>query len=295
MQKKGKKNLRSLLSPQIATVIAALIIIVAAVAVKGILYPSDKKEDGDKTAVSQDVTEKTKKHKHTKETETETEREIEPEPTTELSDDDKVVYLTFDDGPSSNTTRILDALDASGAKATFFVVHSYDGCEKQIKDIYDRGNKVGLHTYSHLYKIYQSEEAYFDDLKKISDLVYSATGYRSDILRFPGGSSNTVSKKYNIGIMTRLTKAVTEKGYAYFDWDWDSRDVANAKDVASITRYATRAIGNDNHVILLMHDAPLQKNTATAIPDIIKAYRDAGYRFDVLSKNSYTVHHTIGN
>ena len=212
------------------------------------------------------------------------------------ADGDKVIYLTFDDGPTKNTTRILDALDSSGVKATFFVIHTYDGCERQIKEIYDRGHQVALHSYSHAYNIYASQEAFFADLQKISDLVYNATGFRSMLLRFPGGSSNTISRKYAQGIMTTLTKAVEEKGYVYFDWNWDSMDASNrGKDAASIIDYSTRPIGKDDQVILLMHDSATKKATVEALPEVIRTYKQAGYRFDVLSTKSFVHHHTVNN
>ncbi|MBQ6019131.1 MAG: polysaccharide deacetylase [Clostridia bacterium] len=215
----------------------------------------------------------------------------------ELSEDDKVVYLTFDDGPTDNTRNLLDILDRYGVKATFFVIHTYDGCEVQIKELYDRGQQIALHSYTHNYNIYRSVDTYFADLQQISDLVYNATGgYRSTLVRFPGGTSNTVSRKYCSGIMTTLSKELPARGYRYFDWDWDSTDAeANRQDTSVIVRNATKAIGNDNHVILLMHDAAAKTTTVEALPQIIEAYRSAGYRFDVLSMTSYTYQHKPNN
>ena len=209
---------------------------------------------------------------------------------------EKVIYLTFDDGPTENTSKIMDALDRYGVKGTFFVVHSYDGCEKQIKEIYDRGHQIGLHTYSHRYEIYRSQDTYFADLNKISDLVYNATGYRCKLVRFPGGSSNTISRKYCSGIMSTLTKELTNRGYTYFDWNADSFDASER--VASVEKIVNRSvssIGQLDQIILLMHDALLKTTTVEALPQIIEAYRDAGYRFDVLSENSFVAHHTVNN
>ena len=209
---------------------------------------------------------------------------------------EKVIYLTFDDGPTENTSRIMDALDRYGVKGTFFVVHSYDGCEKQIKEIYDRGHQIGLHTYSHLYKIYSSQETYFADLGKISDLVYNATGYRCKLVRFPGGSSNTISRKYCSGIMSALTRELPKRGYAYFDWNADSFDASErVVSVEKIVNRSVSSIGQLNQIVLLMHDAEIKTTTADALPQIIEAYRDAGYRFDVLSEHSFTAHHTVNN
>lgn len=216
--------------------------------------------------------------------------------TSGIADDDKVIYLTFDDGPTENTKNLLDVLDRYGVKATFFVIHTYDGCEAQIKELYDRGQQIALHSYSHEYSIYRSVDTYFEDLQKISDLVYNATGYRSMLLRFPGGTSNTISRNYNQGIMTELSKEVVARGYQYFDWDWDSTDAeANRQDPDVIVQKSTEAIGNDNHVILLMHDAAAKTTTVEALPRVIEAYRNAGYRFDVLSPTSYTYQHNPNN
>src|SRR5699024_5238173 len=104
---------------------------------------------------------------------------------------EKAVYLTFDDGPSENTGRILDILKQYNIKATFFVTGNNQEHDDMIKRAFDEGHSIGLHTYTHDYaSVYASEEAYFDDLKKISDLVESIIGQKSYLIRFPGGSSN---------------------------------------------------------------------------------------------------------
>lgn len=222
---------------------------------------------------------------------------VTPAPVTDPPEDEKVVYLTFDDGPSKNTERILNILDQYGVHATFFVIHSYDGCEAQIGEIAARGNAVGLHSYSHDYSIYSSKQTYFDDLQKISDVVYNATGTRSHLVRFPGGTSNTISKNYCSGIMTELAEALPAQGYQYFDWNWDSTDAdGNTCPEEDIYSSSVSAVDNGiNHVILLMHDASPKTTTADALPRIIQYYKDAGYRFDVLSDSSYTYHHHVNN
>ena len=210
---------------------------------------------------------------------------------------EKVLYLTFDDGPSKNTTKILDILDQYGAKATFFVIHTYDGCEAQIKQIYERGHAIGLHSYSHKFSIYSSMDDYFADLNQISDLVYNATGVRSKLVRFPGGTSNTISKDYCAGIMTALAEELPKRGYYYFDWDWDSTDASgNTVSADKIYQNSIKAAQNDDHhVILLMHDAPIKTTTVEALPRVLQYYKDQGYRFDKLSETSYTYHHNPNN
>ena len=112
------------------------------------------------------------------------------------TESDKVMYLTFDDGPSQNTEKILDILDKYQIKATFFVTAEHPSYLDMIQEAHARGHMIGVHTYSHNYEeIYQSSDAYFNDLEKMNDIIESQIGHRVKIMRFPGGSSNTISKK----------------------------------------------------------------------------------------------------
>lgn len=209
--------------------------------------------------------------------------------------DQKIVYLTFDDGPSENTGKILDILKQYNAKGTFFVTGNNKKYNHLLKRAVDEGNAVALHTYSHDYaKVYASEKAYFDDLQKISDMVREVTGVESKIIRFPGGSSNTVSKKYSPGLMTRLTKAVQEKGYQYFDWNCDSTD-ASGNHVAVDKLVANATSSSAKHINILMHDTAAKGTTVTALPRIIEHYKSQGYSFQALTTESYPVHHSVNN
>lgn len=207
----------------------------------------------------------------------------------------KICYLTFDDGPSATTEDILRILRDMNAQATFFVTGTNPEYNSLMKEIVDNGHSIALHTYSHDYdSIYASEEAYFDDLQKISDLVKSETGVETKVIRFPGGSSNLVSSA-NEGIMTRLVDEVQKKGYAYFDWNADSTDATgNDIDPSQLVESATASIGEDK-VVLLMHDSPTKSTTADALPAIIQAYRDAGYEFRGLTTDTPPVHHNVNN
>ncbi len=207
----------------------------------------------------------------------------------------KVVYLTFDDGPSENTLRILEILKKYNAKATFFVT-SLD-TPKYMKNIVDEGHSIALHTYSHDYeKIYSSDKNYFEDLNKIGNLVKEQTGVETKVIRFPGGSSNTISAEYSEGIMTRLAKAVEKKGYRYFDWNVDSGDAA-AKYVAAtkiLNNVKSRSKGKKRCVVL-MHDTLAKSSTVAALDSICAYYKSNGYEFDVLTTNSVSCHQTINN
>ena len=206
----------------------------------------------------------------------------------------KICYHTFDDGPSENTLKILEILKRENVKATFFVIHT----EKMdyLKNIADDGHAIGLHSYSHQYKtIYASEDAYFSDLQKISDEVFQYTGIRSNIIRFPGGSSNTVSK-FNKGIMTRLTQEVKNRGYAYFDWNVTSGDADDKKVSADyIIKQCKRDMPKKSNACVLMHDASAKTTTVEALPQIIKLFRDNGFTFEKLDSNSVVTNHKVNN
>ena len=207
----------------------------------------------------------------------------------------KTIYLTFDDGPSPNTPRILDILDAYSVKATFFVINTrYNG---YMKDIVNRGHTIALHSYSHDYKkIYSSDEAFYSDLQAISDVVYNNTGVRSNIMRFPGGSSNSVSSKYCSGIMTRVSRGVQDKGYQYYDWNCSSGDAqGNNIPVSTLVASCKSVPKSSSTVIVLMHDTGAKGTTVEALPQIIEYYRSCGYSFAAISSATPPVHHKIRN
>lgn len=207
---------------------------------------------------------------------------------------EKICYLTFDDGPSSNTLKILEILKKYNAKATFFVINTKN--INYVKKIHDAGHTVALHTYTHDYsKIYSSEKAYFADLKKISDKVKSFTGVETKIIRFPGGSSNKISDNHCKGIMKKLVKSVGQKGYYYFDWNVDSGDAAGTN--VSYTKIRDNVLiqaKDKNSICVLMHDSESKKTTVTALPGILKGLKAQGYVFKGLSEKSFGYRHNVG-
>lgn len=208
---------------------------------------------------------------------------------------EKVVYLTFDDGPSDNTKKILDVLDKYQAKATFFVTGNNQKKNDLITLAHQKGHAIGLHTFTHDYaSVYSSENSYFEDLQKISDMVEKLTGEKSKLIRFPGGSSNTISRKYSPGLMTKITKEVQEKGYQYFDWNCDSTD-ASGNHVAVEKLVANATSSNAQHINILMHDTDAKDTTVEALPKIIEHYRKLGYSFRKLTQDSFAPHHHINN
>lgn len=213
--------------------------------------------------------------------------------TTEVNDEEKVIYLTFDDGPSENTKEILDILAKYNVKATFFITGEDKNHRDLIKTAYDAGHTIGLHTYSHNYsEVYASVDAYFKDLEKIGELAKEQLGFVPCFIRFPGGASNMVSAQYCKGIMSKLVDMVQEKGYQYYDWNLDSGDGAGQGKDELIKNSQTDKI---NHVMLLCHDAGAKHETVEALPSIIEYYQQKGYEFRPIDRESYVVHHGVNN
>ena len=187
----------------------------------------------------------------------------------EMDDRHRKVYLTFDDGPSEETDRILDILDEYQVKATFFVTGKPDD---KYGDVYRRivadGHTLGMHSFSHNYsRIYASEEAFREDVEQLRDYLYQETGVKSDFYRFPGGSSNTVSRTSIQQLITYLN----EQNIVYFDWNVSAGD-ATSEYVSSerITSRVISQVGEYKEAVVLMHDSSDKKSTVEALPMIIE-------------------------
>ena len=196
-----------------------------------------------------------------------------------------MVALTFDDGPSKTTPAVLDALNAAGVKATFFVVATgYN--EKYLPLIADAaaaGHQIALHSASHEYSdIYQSSAAYWQDItllkKRISPYVNTASLH---YLRFPGGSTNTVSHRYGgRQIMQQLKAQAEQKGYAWIDWNVCAEDAtASHPNAAQILRNVQNDAKDQPICVVLMHDTNATHETVKALPDILEWFAAKGYRF----------------
>lgn len=216
-----------------------------------------------------------------------------PAGTEEPADDEKVVYLTFDDGPSENTKKIIDILAQYDAKATFFITGSNEECRPYIREAYEAGHTIGLHTYTHDYsEVYASEEAYFADLEKVGKVAEEQIGYVPCFIRFPGGSSNRISAEFSSGLMSRLVEAVQEKGYQYYDWNLDSGDAAGCDKKQIEDNSTTEKL---NHVMLLCHDTKTKDATVEALPAILEYYTSHGYKFEAIDRDSMVCHHGVQN
>lgn len=201
----------------------------------------------------------------------------------------KRIYLTFDDGPSEITTpQFLQILKEENIKATFFVIGG--GPDSLIKQAFDEGHTIGLHTYSHDYaKVYSSASNYFEDLSQISQRVQTITGEESKIIRFPGGSSNDISANYSKGIMRVLEKQVKERGYQYFDWNVSSGDGSNQSSFEIPYQNVTTQLKDDVDNVVLMHDT--KQTSADALRQIIEYGKTNGFAFERLELDSFPAHH----
>ena len=204
----------------------------------------------------------------------------------------KTIYLTFDDGPGPYTEKLLDILNKYDVKVSFFVVNT--GSISLLSRISKEGHTVAMHTATHRFdQIYVSEEAYFEDLYKMQRIIEQYTGKKSMLLRFPGGSSNSISKDYSKGIMSRLTAAVEEQGFTYFDWNVDSNDAGGAKTADQVFRNVVNGIGELDNAVVLQHD--IKSYSVDAVEKIIVWGLKNGYTFLPLDANSPTCHHSVRN
>lgn len=199
------------------------------------------------------------------------------------------VYLTFDDGPSENTYSILSYLEQYDIKATFFVVPTRtDGCYEKLRAIAQAGHAIGVHSASHEYKeIYSSVEAYLEDFHEAWDIIYDATGIKTELFRFPGGSVND----FNAETRDHIIQEMTRRGFRYFDWNVDSNDAGGANWTEMYNSIPDDIAGNYRSV-LLMHDSASTPNTVLVLGDVLQVLVNEGYKFDKINNETLPVQFT---
>lgn len=231
--------------------------------------PTDTEKGNGQEEPTEDPTEETPANEETEEVDQGQER--------------KKVYLTFDDGPSKNTAKVLDILKKYDVKATFFVLGQTDDFSlKMYKRIIDEGHTIGLHSYTHSYDyIYSSVENFKSDLFKLRDLIYDTTGHKPDIYRFPGGSSNQVSK-LDISV---FIKFLEENNITYYDWNVVNGDATGQKITAKEAYDNTiNGVKLFDSSYVLMHDAHNKDVTVESLPKILEALIEKDVEFLLLSK-----------
>lgn len=188
--------------------------------------------------------------------------------------DDKVVYLTFDDGPTIITNKLLDVLKENNVKATFFVVgKEIEGREEILKRIYNEGHSIGLHTYSHNFrKIYRSNSSFIDEMDCVAEKVKEVTGYSAHAIRYPGGSCKHLNEE--------MLNELHDCGYRVFDWNVNLCDGIDSKlSPKELIENSKKCKGSCYRRIILMHCNSNNRNTIKALPELIQYYKKNGYIF----------------
>ena len=215
---------------------------------------------------------------------------------TNPSNGKSIAYLTFDDGPSSITHSVLDILKKYNVKATFFVINSGNYNKATLQREVNEGHTIGLHAYDHNYAIaYKDDNSYLDGIDKLRAKVKADTGFDSHYIRFPGGSSNTISKRYSKGIMSRITKTAKQRGYKYYDWNVDDDDAGRARTADDCYNNVIKELRPNRSNIVLMHDFGTNKKILEALPRIIEYCQKNGYTMLPIDDNTPEIHHGISN
>ncbi|WP_054743760.1 polysaccharide deacetylase family protein [Cellulosilyticum ruminicola] len=207
------------------------------------------------------------------------------------STEEKLVYLTFDDGPTPKITEeILDILESNNVKATFFIVgKEIKGREAILKRIYEEGHGIGLHTYSHDFKkIYTSCDAFISEMDQNLTIINEVLGTTLDIkaIRFPGGSSGRLTKAW--------LETLTAKGYQIYDWNVDLQDgVKGNLSPIELVRNGTKFMDKSSRKIILAHCNTNNQNTCKALPNLIKYYKEQGYTFKIIDATTPPYYYRI--
>lgn len=202
-------------------------------------------------------------------------------------EEEKIIYLTFDDGPAGKvTTDILDILKKEEVPATFFIIgNSIKNQEKILLRMKNEGHSIGLHSMSHdRNNLYNSNEMFLKEMLDVQNIIKEITGDTSTILRFPFGCNNST---YNL--KSTLVTLLHENNLRIYDWNVDSTDGGNT--TASPSTYIRKSKSDKNEIILLMHCGSVNKNSVKALPEIIKLYKDKGYTFKEINSTTKELYH----
>lgn len=218
------------------------------------------------------------------------------EPTIKPTDDTttKKVYLTFDDGPGSQTGKILDILKKNHVKATFFVTGKEDASSKKIyQRIVKEGHTLAMHSYSHIQDvIYDSKEAFEKDLKQINRCLYEATGVHTKFYRFPGGSS---TQNTSLPIQNFID-VLNKNHYLYLDWNVISPDINNANATKEqVVTGVMQGVDAYDTAVVLMYDVADKPMTVKALPSIIKQIKAKNYELLSVDESMILIQHSNGN
>jgi peptidoglycan-N-acetylglucosamine deacetylase len=202
---------------------------------------------------------------------------------TKISAAEKVVYLTFDDGPDPvNTPRILDILKGKAVHATFFVIGTQvEAYPHILQRIYAEGHAIGNHSYNHRYnELYQSPQAYISQLQKNDAIIEQAIGIKPLVSRAPGGTVGHFNDEY--------WAALKQRDYHDVGWNISSGDASSAR-AAQITNNVISQAKKQylwSHAIVLMHDGSGHLETVAALPQVIDFFKQEGFEFRVVDRST---------
>lgn len=195
----------------------------------------------------------------------------------------KVVYLTFDDGPSVLTEEYLNVLKKHEVKATFFLIgQQIQGDMKRVveREIQE-GHEIGVHTYSHKSgEIYQSADSYYQDVKQVQNLLSKEFRYQASVWRFPWGSANCYIGGFKNDIVGRLQK----ENMDYVDWNVSAEDSVGTPSTATIIENIKKDCFRVEEPVILMHDSNCNQMTLEALEEVIVMLKEEGYEFATISE-----------
>lgn len=201
----------------------------------------------------------------------------------------KFIYLTFDDGPSYKVTnKVLDILKENEVQGTFFIIgNQVKDKEDVVKRIYEEGNGIGLHTYTHNFnKIYSNEDKFIQEMIICRSIINETIGVSTNIIRFPGGSYKHLNNNY--------LKKLHDNKFKVYDWNADNSDGLNPK-ISPYSLYTKAIKVNDKmqSIVLLLHCTDMNKNTCQALPQIIKYYKSQEYEFKIITEETAELYFPI--
>lgn len=209
---------------------------------------------------------------------------------TDTPTEGKIIYLTFDDGPGKYTGQLLDILKKYNVKVTFFTTNQFPHYQDLLTREANEGHTVAIHSYTHIYsQVYASTDNYWTDYDQMKKLIEEKTGKSVNLFRFPGGSSNAISKKYTAGIMTQLVEQAKEKGYTYADWNVSSGDGGEVRTSQAVYDNCVRGVSNNRVSVILCHD--IKDFTVNSMDGFISWALQNGYTFLPMTEHSFPAHH----
>ncbi|MCI4251088.1 polysaccharide deacetylase [Bacillus sp. CCB-MMP212] len=188
----------------------------------------------------------------------------------------KVVYLTFDDGPSELTGKFLDVLKEQHVASTFFMQGSNlqnTGFQENVKRAVKEGHYIGAHSMTHNSDKLYKKGQFVTEMKETLALIHNITGTTPKLVRPPYGSAPGLKEQ-------DIRNKIVEAGIKVWDWTIDSNDWKLKGNPQQIIENVKRTTTEDVEVVL-MHEKP---QTLQALPEIIKFYKEKGYEFGVYNE-----------